>query len=101
MILLLRASSAPVSLSDIAHSMYMPAETIEPVLNTLVKQGIIQTVTGQTKCYICLPATVELREAIEEVVRAYSQKRPAVISLIFSSPLEDFSGAFKLRGQED
>lgn len=79
----------------------MPAETIEPVLATLAKQGILHVVEAEPKGYLYLPTTVDLREAIEDVGRVYSQNRPAIISLIFSSPLEYFSDAFKLRGKED
>lgn len=88
----------PLSLSDIASAMYMPEEMIESVLNTFVKQGIIEI--AENRKYLYLPQTVELREAIEDVVKAYSQKRTAVISLIFSSPLEYFSDAFKLKEKE-
>ena len=101
LILLLRASNRPLLISEIAQAMYMPAESLESVLDGFAKQGIVQVVENNPKSYLCLPKTVELREAIEETVRAYAERRPAVISLIFANPLEYFSDAFNLKAKED
>lgn len=79
--------------------MYMSGDILQGFLDNYVRQGILQTVDSDTKRYICLPETASLREAIEETVRVYSDKRQAIISLIFSTPMEHFSDAFRLKGK--
>lgn len=75
----------------------MSADSLTTALSDFEKSGLIK---NQPNGYVYAPATTALRDAIEQTARVYSERRVAVINLIFSAPLKSLSDAFRLRSEE-
>jgi hypothetical protein len=87
------------SAEEIAKALYVPAELAEMLLADFVRRGFAK-VSPAPVCYSYGPADEKLNGLIGEVATAYQDRRVAIISLIYSKPLnkvQTFADAFRLR----
>ena len=78
----------------------MSSDSLISALSEFEKDGLIQHSNSDPKGYVYAPSSNALRDAVDQTAKLYSERRVAVINLIFSTPLKSLSDAFKLR-QED
>jgi hypothetical protein len=81
----------------------LPGNSAGSHLDQLVSQGLIARDTVQANCYRFLPASEELGLTLLHLSNAYKTQRVAVLSLIFSNPVDRvrlFTETFRLiRGE--
>lgn len=73
-------------------------------LATLCAQGVAGCGQGPDPVYRFAPQRPEIRDAVDELARAYADRRVTVIGLIFSKPVDKirtFADAFRLRKDKD
>jgi DNA-binding IclR family transcriptional regulator len=100
-LLLIRSDSkGGCDAADIAKALYISTEQAGRLLADLARRGMIAATEAQATHYSLNPANADSDAAIAEVALAYEERRVAVISLIYSKPLnkvQTFADAFRLR----
>jgi hypothetical protein len=85
---------------EIAKVLYVPAELAETLLADFVRRGFAKASSTTPVSYFYGPADENLDDLIGQVATAYQDRRVAIISLIYSKPLnkvQTFADAFRLR----
>lgn len=82
-LLTLMASSKPLNSAEIANILYISKDSIEGALINFSKSGLIQLTDGG---YVCSKDDPELLDAIKQTSKAYTERKSAVINLIFAGP---------------
>lgn len=85
---------------EIAKALYVPAELAETLLAEFVRRGFAKVTPSPPVCYSYGPSDEKLNDLIGQVATAYQDRRVAIISLIYSKPLnkvQTFADAFRLR----
>jgi len=104
MMLLLRESRERLwTASDVARELRTSEELAEASLGRLSRSGLVEVEidAGGSPCFRCAPSARGAAAAVEELAAAYATHKSAVVTLIFSGPedsIQDFAGAFRLRG---
>ncbi len=86
--------------AKIAKALYIPPELAEALLAEFVRQGFIKPMPENQSQYCYGPADQALGQLIDRVAGAYHDRRVAIITLIYSKPLnkvQTFADAFRLR----
>lgn len=95
LLLFVRNIQRPVTAAEAASALYLKADAIGNALTLYAKRGILQS-DGKTPPTFLYCPSPSLDDQIDQTARAYSERRFAIINLIFSSPAQSFSDAFKL-----
>jgi len=100
-LLLLRAEPARTwDAPSIAKALYIPLELAEALLVEFGRRGFVKP-TAESPTQFCYnPADKAVGQLIDRVADAYQDRRVAIISLIYSKPLnkvQTFADAFRLR----
>jgi hypothetical protein len=85
---------------EIAKSLYIPPDMAGELLTNFARRGILQIAPPSEVHYVYQPADVEMDNLIGRLAALYRERRVAVISLIYSRPLnkvQTFADAFRLR----
>jgi hypothetical protein len=85
---------------EISKSLYSPVYIAAPLLADFAKRGFLRVEPSTEMHYGYHVAHEELDRQIAEVASAYQQRRVAVITLIYSKPLnkvKTFADSFRLR----
>jgi hypothetical protein len=86
--------------AGIAKALYVPPELAETLLAEFVRRGFARSKQDSPLQYSYSPADQALSQLIDRVAAAYQDRRVAIISLIYSKPLnkvQTFADAFRLR----
>jgi hypothetical protein len=86
--------------SEIAKSLYLPPEMGASLLDDFSRRGFVHELAGNGKCYSYRSIDAETDNLIDQLAAIYHERRVAVISLIYSKPLnkvQTFADAFRLR----
>jgi hypothetical protein len=85
---------------EIAKALYIPAELAGTLLTEFTRRGFAKQVPDAETRYCYGPTDANLDQLIGHVAAAYQERRVAIISLIYSKPLnkvQTFADAFRLR----
>ena len=86
---------------DLARESYLPARSITPWLDDLVKRGVLQAGEGG---YRFAPTDEGIRRALREVSECYARRRVSVTRHVYASkedPVARFADAFRFRKDRD
>ena len=86
--------------SEVAKELYTTSEIVADQLGDLQRRGLLAVGDGPDPRYRFWPATPELDEQITRLDAVYHERRVAVITHIYSQPLDKvrtFADAFRLR----
>lgn len=89
--------------AEMAKALYIPPDQAGTLLADLNRRGFAKTATPGHVLYSYGVADAAIDRWIAEVASAYSNRRVAVISLIYSKPLnkvQTFADAFRLRRED-
>lgn len=75
-----------VSAHEIADTLYLPPDVIEEGLKYWHKCGLLQRSEGASTTYKFDPIDRDLDGTVEQTAKIYSERRVAIINLIFSRP---------------
>lgn len=95
-LLFVRDVNRPITAAEVASAMYLRPDAISNALLNFAKKGILQSDGKIPAAYRYAPNGSELSDQIEQTAKAYSERRFAIINLIFRNPVQSFSDAFKL-----
>jgi hypothetical protein len=89
---------------DISQTLRIDESWAAGELSTLRTRGLVGGVAaeGGGPGFAYTPAAPELDAAVQELAKAYADRRVAVVSFIFSKPLDKiqtFADAFRIRGK--
>jgi hypothetical protein len=88
------------SASEIVRALYVPQELAGTLLTDFCRRGFVKASSPTDELYSYSVADARVDKLISEVAAAYQDRRVAVISLIYSKPLnkvQTFADAFRLR----
>jgi hypothetical protein len=101
MLLLMRSEPQRTwSPGDIASTLQVSSDMIRVPLADLQARGLLTTDTSSPEAYRFAPVTAELNAQVDAVADVYRARRVAVVTLIYSLPLDrvkSFADAFRLR----
>lgn len=100
LLLFLKSATSALTLEQIAKSVYMSADVIETALNDFEKMGLVGFDANKTKTFFYSPSNSEIRESAEQTCQTYNAQRVQVIHFIYSTPIQSFSDAFKIRKED-
>ena len=101
LIVFLKSSGKAWNCQDISKALYMSSDkNIETVLQNFERAGVVQSSQEPQKTYIYAPTNTEMRDSVEQALKAYSERRVQVVNLIYTAPMQYFSDAFKLREED-
>jgi hypothetical protein len=86
--------------AEMAKALYIPPDQAGTLLADLIRRGFAKAINLERDLYSYNVADPAIDRLIAEVASAYSNRRVAVISLIYSKPLnkvQTFADAFRLR----
>lgn len=86
--------------AEIVKALYVPQELAISLLTEFCRRGFIKLTSPTEELYFYSVADAQLDKLISAVADAYQDRRVAVISLIYSKPLnkvQTFADAFRLR----
>lgn len=86
--------------SEMAKTLYLPPEMGSALLTDFSRRGFAAEVAGKSDCYSYRSIDAETDRLIDQLATIYQERRVAVISLIYSKPLnkvQTFADAFRLR----
>jgi len=86
--------------AGIAKALYIAPEQAARLLADLGRRGMTSATAASSLHYSFIPSSADYDATIAEVALAYEERRVAVISLIYSKPLnkvQTFADAFRLR----
>jgi hypothetical protein len=89
--------------ADIATQLRIDSAWADAQLAQLCRRGLV-TSSGQPVIYHYGPADPRLGRSVDELIKAYADRRVSVISLIFSKPvdkIQSFADAFRIRPRKD
>lgn len=72
-----------MSTNQLAKSLYISRESVERALAQFAKQGLVECTE---RGYVYAPVNSDLKNAIIQTSKAYSERRSSVINLIFAGP---------------
>ena len=84
----------------IAKALYIPPELAASLLAEFARRGFVKPRQESPSKYSYGPADQSVDQLIDRVATAYQDRRVAIISLIYSKPLnkvQTFADAFRLR----
>ena len=85
---------------QIAKSLYIPAEMSGALIADLSRRGFVKPLAAAEAKYSYQPADAEADLLIGQLAKFYEERRVAVVSLIYSKPVnkvQTFADAFRLR----
>jgi len=100
LLLLRRETPRGWNASEIAKALYVPHELAGTLLTDFCRRGFVKVSSRTDELYSYSVADCRVDKLISEVADAYQDRRVAVISLIYSKPLnkvQTFADAFRLR----
>ena len=100
LLLMRRDPQASWDAAGIAKALYISPEQAERLLADLARRGMIAATPALAVNYAFKPSNADVDAAIAEAAVAYEERRVAVISLIYSKPLnkvQTFADGFRLR----
>jgi DNA-binding IscR family transcriptional regulator len=100
LLLMRRDPQSSCDAADIAKALYISTEQAGRLLADLARRGMIVSTEAHATRYSLNSSNANSDAAIAEVALAYEERRVAVISLIYSKPLnkvQTFADAFRLR----
>jgi hypothetical protein len=103
LLLLHRSGEKEWTALDVSQAIYTVPASATMRLEGLVAHGFLSSTGGADPRYQYAPRTDQLRKQVDALSEAYRVDRVGVIKLIFSKPpdpLQSFSDAFKLRGND-
>jgi hypothetical protein len=86
--------------SEIVRALYVPHELVRTLLTDFCRRGLVKASSPTDELYFYSVTDARVDKLISEVAAAYQDRRVAVISLIYSKPLnkvQTFADAFRLR----
>jgi DNA-binding MarR family transcriptional regulator len=86
--------------AEIAKALYLPPEMATTLLTDFSRRGFVKAESAGETRYFYNIADTSLEQLINQVASAYQERRVAIISLIYSKPLnkvQTFADAFRLR----
>jgi hypothetical protein len=87
--------------AELAHHLRIAGEWVEAQLRAMSGAGLVRVDESAGAAQFRFePRTQELAETVDELARAYADRRVTVIGLIFSKPLDkirSFADAFRFR----
>lgn len=89
--------------AEVARELRIDATWVAGQLRQLCDAGLLSCTDQPDTSYAYAPRTPELRDAANELAKAYTERRVTVISLIFSKPVDpirSFTDAFRLRRKD-
>jgi hypothetical protein len=105
LLLLRHRSDQAWTAAAVAREMYVPVETAATHLSRFASVGLLTLSAGPDgPAYSYAPRSAELDKLTGALADLYRERRVAVISLIYSGPIEkvrSFADAFRLRRRED
>jgi hypothetical protein len=99
LLLLRRVPERGWDASEIAKTLYVPQELAAALLTDLCRRGLVKVTSPAGKSY-AYSAAERVDKLVLEVAVAYQDRPVAIISLIYSKPLnkvQTFADAFRLR----
>lgn len=87
----------------VSKALYTQPEAAAMRLADLRVRGLLSLVEGSERLYRYHPSTPELDRLVSSLARVYRERRVAVITLIYSKPLDQvqaFADAFRLRKEK-
>jgi hypothetical protein len=103
LLLLRQDSQRQWAAGDIAKALYIPDEAAGSLLADFARRGFAILVPSAAACYTYRIRDAESDRLIDELAAVYRERRVAVISLIYSKPLnrvQTFADAFRF-GKEN
>jgi DNA-binding Lrp family transcriptional regulator len=103
LLLLAEQPSRSFRAGEVAQIIYASPESVVRRLRKMENDQLISATDETDPAYTYAPRSSELDQVIQELARAYRERRVAVITLIASRPMENvraFSDAFRL-GKKD
>lgn len=100
-LLFVRDVNRPVTAAEVAAALYLRPEAISNALASYAKRGILQSDGKVPAAYDYAPKESELGDQIDQTAKAYSERRFAIINLIFRNPVQSFSDAFKISEESE
>jgi hypothetical protein len=100
MLLLRRDPRQSWAAAEIARQLYIPEDMAVSLLADLARNGFASAASGDAPRYTYPAANPQLDPLIDELAAVYQERRVAVISLIYSKPIDKvqtFADAFRLR----
>lgn len=100
LLLMRQDSDRSFNAADIAKALYIPEEMAASLLIEFARRGNINSTSSSEHSYVYNAADANLDRLIKEVATVYQDRRVAIISLIYSKPLnkvQTFADAFRLR----
>jgi predicted ArsR family transcriptional regulator len=95
----------PWTADEVAAQLRIDPTWAEAQLAELATHGLVQRADpAAVNAYRYTPASDDLRRTVDELSKAYADRRVAVISLIYSKPsdtLKTFADAFRIRKEKD
>jgi hypothetical protein len=105
LLILLRAERQnSLSVEEAAKKLYTALSMTGPLLESLRANGFLTVQEGPPRRYQYAPRNAELEQIVEDVERAYRERRVTITNLIYSAPmqkLQNFADAFRIRKKED
>jgi DNA-binding MarR family transcriptional regulator len=103
-LLLLRSEPQREWTADaLAKALYITREMGAALLQNLVSRGLARPVNGKPDRFVYSPASADSRNLVERLARVYEERRVAVITQIYSKPVnkvQTFADAFRIRREE-
>jgi predicted ArsR family transcriptional regulator len=103
-LLLLRArGDQPSSAEQISKELRIDAAWAAEQLQNLCNRSILVCTDEPVRTYRYQPARDDLRHTVDDLAQAYADRRVAVISLIYSKPMDKirgFADAFRIRPKD-
>jgi hypothetical protein len=100
LILLRRESQRDWNAEEIGRALYIPPDLAATLLADFGRRGLAKVVVQPNVRYTYQIADAGVDQLISEIASAYQDRRVALISLIYSKPLnkvQTFADAFRLR----
>lgn len=88
---------------EIGKALYAPEELAGTLLTDFCRNGLVKVNVPAVELYSYAVADAAVDKLISEIAAAYQDRRVAIISLIYSKPLnkvQTFADAFRLRKEE-
>ena len=86
--------------AEIAKALYIPPTQAGMLLGEFSSRGFVKPIAASNQRYSFGPSNAQIEEVITEIAQAHHDRPVALISLIYSKPLnkvQTFADAFRLR----
>lgn len=98
LLLYFRNRGQPASVRDANSALYLEERAVQTCIDSFVAARILKP--DETGMYFYGPSSA-LAKTIDEVAYLYATRRTTVINFIYSSPIQSFSDAFRIRKDKE